>query len=236
MTIVIAGVQKVSLLDYPGRIAATVFLAGCNLDCGYCHNRWMLHPAEVRPAMSVDDLLRWLGTRRGKLDGVCISGGEPLLQSDLPELLGAIRGLGLALKLDTNGTLPERLAPLLAEGLLDYVALDLKAPLDERYIVVARRPMEVAAIRRTMALLRAWDGGQCYEYRTTVAPLLDEPALADIARELQPQERWYLQRFLPAEGVDPVLAAMPALDEEALGAVAGRLATLAPGVRVRGVK
>ena len=253
----IAGLQKVSLLDFPGRIAATIFLAGCNLNCGYCHNRWMLRAEEVVEALSLEDCLRWLSTRRGRLDGVCISGGEPTLGANLPAFLRAIKQLGFATKLDTNGTLPERLQALLVEGTVDYVALDLKAPLDERYGQVAGREVDVAAIRRTMALLRAWIRGAAaagekagagarpaadaaprrgYEYRTTVAPLLDEAALGDIACELQPEERWVLQRFVPAEGVDPALAALPAPDEEALAALAARLAQVAPGVRVRGAE
>ena len=240
----IAGLQKVSLLDFPGRIAATIFLAGCNLNCGYCHNRWMLRAEEVVEALSLEDCLRWLGTRRGRLDGVCISGGEPTLGANLPAFLRAIKQLGFATKLDTNGTLPERLQALLVEGTVDYVALDLKAPLDERYGQVAGRDVDVAAIRRTMALLRAWSRGEAaagekagagarpaadaaprrgYEYRTTVAPLLDEAALGDIAHELQPEERWVLQRFVHAESVDPALAAL-----------AARLARVAPGVRARG--
>ncbi len=239
----IVGLQKVSLLDYPGQIAASVFLAGCNLDCGYCHNRWMIAAdrteGQVAPeVISVGDLLRWLGTRRGLLDGVCISGGEPTLSAGLPDLLRPIRDLGLLVKLDTNGTRPERLAPLLAENLVDMVAMDLKAPLDARYAQVAGKAVDVDALRRTMALLRAWAAsasGRTYEFRTTVGPQVSADWLADIAAELNPDETWYLQAFRPAEGVDPTLASGRWPDEDALVAWAARLAERAPGVRVRGV-
>lgn len=229
----IAGLQKLSLIDFPGRLAATVFLAGCNLNCNYCYNRWMLDAGRVAEALSVEELLSFLRRRAGLLDGVCLSGGEPTLHEELAELLRAIKSLGYATKLDTNGTLPERLEPLLREGLVDYIAMDLKAPLDERYAQVAGRPVDLAALQRSMALIRGWGGP--YEWRTTVIPTLDEAALQDLAAVVQPEERWYLQRFLPLEGVDPQLAAMPALDEDGLLALAQRLKDVAPGVRVRGV-
>ena len=197
----IVGLQKVSLLDYPEHIAATVFLGGCNLDCGYCHNRWMLDEAAVAAALSVDELLSWLATRVGKLDGVCLSGGEPTLHPELPELARRIKALGFDLKLDTNGLLPQRLAALLDEGLLDYVAMDLKAPLTVAdYARVTRRRVDPEILRRSMALLRS--SGVAYEFRTTVCPGLDEDDLRAIAAELLPGERWFLQPFVAAETVE----------------------------------
>ncbi len=240
----IVGLQKVTLLDYPGQIAASVFLAGCNLNCGYCHNRWMIaadkESGQVAPeVISVGDLLRWLGTRQGLLDGVCISGGEPTLSAGLPDLLRGIRGLGMAIKLDTNGTRPGRLAALMNADLVDMVAVDLKAPLDARYALVAGTPVDVGAIRETMALLRGWatpDGARSYEFRTTVGPQLSEAWLRDIAAELRQEEAWYLQEFRPAEGVDPALVAGEWPSGAALEALAGRLASVAAGVRVRGLQ
>ena len=228
----IAGLQKVSLIDYPGCIAATVFLAGCNLNCGYCHNRWLLDASQVHAALSPQDLVSWLGTRLGRLDGVCFSGGEPTLHVELVDLLTAIKALGLAVKLDTNGTWPERLGALVEKGLVDYAAMDLKAPLDERYHAVAGVPVDVQAIRHSMALLRS---GRCqYEFRTTVLPSLDMLALEDIAAEIGPGERWYLQRFVSYPGLDPALFQSPAPDEQALQSMAEQLVTLVPGIRVRG--
>jgi pyruvate formate lyase activating enzyme len=228
----ITGLQKVSLIDYPGYIAATVFLAGCNLDCGYCHNRWMIDASQIVAAMSEQDFLAWLKTRHGRLGGVCVSGGEPTLQGALPELLQAIKALGYAVKLDTNGTLPERLDRLLQRGLVDYVAMDLKAPLDERYSGVAGVVMDLDAIRRSMAILRDWGGA--YEYRTTVLPSLAEPALAAIAAELTSFESWYLQRYIPVAGVASAPAPAGILDEQSLQALAQMLQGAAPGVKVRG--
>ena len=228
----IAGLQKVSLIDYPDRIAASVFLAGCNLNCLYCYNRWMIRETSVAEAISVDAFLGWLETRKGLLDGVCVSGGEPTLQAELPRFLRSIKALGFAVKLDTNGTLPRRLLALFEGELIDYVAMDIKAPLDSRYNDVAACPVDLGAVRESIRLVRNW-GGE-YEFRTTVGPLLDAGALEDIAREIKPTDPWLLQPFVLTPNVDPSMVGVGSLDEEALIAVARRLSTVAPGVRVRG--
>ena len=126
----IAGLQKLTLLDYPGRIACTVFLSGCNLRCPFCHNASLVLPGRSTPLMSDAELLAFLSSRTKKLTGVCITGGEPTLHSELPQLLERIRELGFAVKLDTNGTQPDVLEFVLREGLVDYVAQDLTAALD----------------------------------------------------------------------------------------------------------
>jgi len=188
----IAGLHKVSLIDYPDLIAVSVFLAGCNLNCGYCYNRWMINEARVSEAMSVPEFLTWLESRVGLLEGVCISGGEPTIHSRLADFLRPIKRLGYAIKVDTNGTNPERLAYLLDQAFVDYVALDIKAPFDRRYHRVAGRTVDLVAIRQTLGLVRA----RCprYEVRTTVSPhvareladveALDEDALHRIAERL----------------------------------------------------
>ncbi len=228
----ITGLQKLTLIDYPDRIAATLFLAGCNLDCGYCYNRWMIDASRAPEALPVEAFLDWLHIRVGKLDGVCVSGGEPTLDPDLPDLLRAIKGLGFAVKLDSNGTRPAVLGALLDEGLLDYVAVDIKAPLDERYAIVAGRPVDPDVIRRTLALLRAWGGP--YELRTTVGPDLDRAALRDIAKELLPEERWYLQPYMATPEVSERLAGLSAPSEDDLRNAAEELRAVAGGVRLRG--
>ena len=121
----ITGLQKMTLLDFPGKVACTVFLQGCNYRCPFCHNSDLLGP-QGSQSISREELLSFLSKRRGLLDGVCITGGEPTLQKDLPELIRDIRALGFAVKLDTNGSRPDVLRALLAENLLDYVAMDIK--------------------------------------------------------------------------------------------------------------
>jgi len=226
----IAGLQKVSLIDFPEKVAATVFLAGCDLDCGYCYNRWMLDESAVEEALSREALLAWLKTRRGLLDGVCLSGGEPTIHPELVDLARAIKALGFALKLDTNGTRPRVLENLLEEGLLDYIAMDLKAPLDARYHRVAGVRVSLEAIRESLTLLRK---GHCpYELRTTVGPALTPKDLLDVAHSIEPQEVWYLQPFVPTESVREM---GPALSVEDLQGILEGLQRLAPGARLRGV-
>ncbi|MBR3289729.1 MAG: anaerobic ribonucleoside-triphosphate reductase activating protein, partial [Clostridia bacterium] len=126
----ISGLQKMTLLDYPGQIACTVFTGGCNLRCPFCHNASLVLPERTKSAMDVSEVLRFLEKRQGMLDGVAVTGGEPLLNADLAEFLRRVRALGYRIKLDTNGTFPERLRALVEEGLVDRVAMDVKnAPL-----------------------------------------------------------------------------------------------------------
>jgi len=227
----IAGLQRVTLVDYPDKIAATVFLAGCNLDCGFCHNRPIIDAREAEEVISLASFLEWLGGRVGRLDGVCITGGEPLLAPDLEDLVRGIKALGLAVKLDTNGCFPGRLERLLEAGLLDYVAMDIKAPLDERYSLAARRPVDLGALRQSMALLRR--GACAWEFRTTVHPLLDEAALLDIARDLLPTDHWYLQPFIAAATVLPEVREREYLSAERLQALLPMLRQWVPGVTLR---
>jgi len=227
----VAGLQRVTLIDFPGKVAASIFLAGCNLACGYCHNHWMIDAAGVTEAISVTDLLAWLETRRGLLDGVCISGGEPTLDPELPDLIRAIRAMGYLVKLDTNGTFPRRLEALLGERLVDYVAMDVKAPLDDRYASMAGVAISPEPVRQSMAALAAWGGA--YELRTTVGPGLDEAALLDMAAELVDAPRWILQVFEASDGVLASVRQATHLTAEDLTALLPRLQAIAPRTELR---
>ena len=228
----IAGLQKVSLIDYPERIAASVFVAGCNLDCWYCHNRWMIDEDHVAEAISRRDLLEWLETRSGLLGGVCVSGGEPLNHEETPDLLGEIKSLGFDVKVDTNGTRPAMLERVLATGLVDYVAMDIKAPLDSRYAKLAGRQVDIKSLSDSMALLRS----SCvdYEFRTTVAPPLDESDLEAIGMAVLPGEQWYLQAYTPAPERKASQEGIEIVDVRQLSEIAGRLRARFPRVSVRG--
>ena len=177
----IAGLQKLTLLDFPGRIACTVFLPGCNLRCPFCHNASLVLPREdTPPPMTADELLTFLDKRRGRLQGVCITGGEPTLYPDLPDLLRQIHLLGYEVKLDTNGTHPEVLRTILAEGLADYVAMDIKNS-PARYGETAGVPgMPLNKLEETMQFLL--DGSLDYEFRTTVVEQFhDDESIAVVA-------------------------------------------------------
>ena len=230
----IAGLQKLTLIDYPDTIACSVFLAGCNLDCGFCHNRWMIDSKAAPEVISVGGFFSWLETRKHLLKGVCVSGGEPTINADLPEFLEHIHDLGLKTKLDTNGILPERLKRLLSDGLVDYVAMDIKAPLDERYDAVCGIARAAKRVAQSVQVLRDWSKA-AYEYRTTVEPQLSAADLADIAAEIQPEELWYLQIFKPAEGVDGRLLQMVALNEDDLRDLVPDLSIKAPRVQLRAI-
>ncbi len=198
------GWVRTSLIDYPGRIATVLFTGGCNLRCPPCHNAdLVLRPGE-RPAVSEEEVLAFLTRRAGRIDGVVLTGGEPALQPDLLPFLRRLRPLGLALKLDTNGFSPAVLAAALEEGLLDYVAMDIKAP-REKYPLLAGRPdLDLSPLEQSIALLRA--AAVACEFRTTVVPgLLDEDDIAAIARWLAPAPLYVLQQFRPLNTLDPAL-------------------------------
>lgn len=188
----IHGLQKMTLLDFPGRVACTVFLGGCDLRCPYCHNAELIDGSA--PAVMDDgELLAFLKKRVGLLDGVAVTGGEPLLR-DIAPLLREVRALGYAVKLDTNGTHPARLRALLDEGLVDYVAMDVKNS-PERYAeTVGVAGLDLAPIRESAALLM--EGRVDYEFRTTVCrELHDDDAIRGVGEFLAGARRLYLQPF-----------------------------------------
>lgn len=204
----LSGLQKTTLLDYPGKVAATVFTPGCNLRCPFCHNASLV----VRPAeelLSPEDFFAFLEKRRGILDGVCVSGGEPLLQPDLPDFLRRIRSLGYLTKIDTNGTNPGLLGALIQEGLVDYVAMDIKNSLPLYPKTVGVPDFDCSGVEESVKLLL--QGTVEYEFRTTlVRGLHDEESLLDIAGWIGGARRYFLQNFVdsgdlisPSEGFSP---------------------------------
>lgn len=194
----ICGLQKLSLLDYPEKLAATVFTGGCNLRCPFCHNASLVTgTAEDLPR---EEVLSFLRTRRGLLDGVCLTGGEPLLQEDLPDLIGEIRELGFAVKLDTNGAFPEKLAALLRDGLLDYVAMDIKNSLPKYPMTVGFPDFDTAPVEESVQLLRR--GTVPFEFRTTlVREFHTEGDLLAVASWLEGAPRYFLQTFADSGGL-----------------------------------
>ena len=214
----LAHLVPTSLLDYPDRVAAVLFTAGCNFRCPFCHNAELVLPEKTRELQLTgkQEVFRALEERRGFLDGVVITGGEPTLQPDLREFIREVRQLGLLVKLDTNGSRPEVLEDLLAAGLLDYVAMDVKAPLT-RYSDFAGVPVDLSAIERSICLVR--ERVPDYEFRTTVAPGLMAEDLKEIAVLLAGSRCWFLQPFIVPEGkglVDPAFERRPALGRSAL--------------------
>ncbi len=201
----IKGFIETSFLDWPGKICAVFFLPSCNLRCPFCHNRELvLHPESLAP-FPWDHIRKRLLALRGWLDGVCVTGGEPTLHTDLAELLGQIRSLGLQVKLDTNGTRPEVLDSLVSQNLIDFLAMDIKGPLDqEMYGRCAGAPISIGAIKKSMDLILS--GRVPGEFRTTVIPEWHTPSvLARMALELEQAPKWRRQEFNPARTLDPSL-------------------------------
>lgn len=227
----IQGLQKLTLLDYPGKVACTVFLGGCNLRCPFCHNgELVLSPGPA--ALTEEALLTFLERRRGLLDGVCITGGEPLLRPDLPRLLEAVKGLGFPLKLDTNGGFPQALEAVIRQGLVDYVAMDIKNSLP-RYPETAGVPgLDTAPYRESAALLL--EGNVDYEFRTTVVrELHDEDSFRAIGPWLRGARRYFLQAFVDRDTVlSPGLHPCSRPEMEAFAAL---LRPFIPQVELRGV-
>lgn len=186
----IAGLEKCSLVDYPGKLAAVVFTPGCNMNCFYCHNRSLLHGQEQQIASA--EVIAFLERRRGLLDGVVITGGEPTLQHDLEDFIRDVRSLGFEIKLDSNGTNPELLRRVIDQQLVDFVAMDIKAPL-ARYSEITQTTNDVRKISDSIDLLL--QGRVEYEFRTTFAPQLSAAAVMAIAARIQGAQRYALQQY-----------------------------------------
>ena len=169
----IHGLQKMTLLDFPGRVACTVFLGGCDFRCPFCHN-FELIDGTAQPVMNDAELLSFLEKRKGLLDGVAFTGGEPCLHKDLPELMKKIRALGFGVKLDTNGYHPELLHSVLDAGLVDYVAMDIKNSPEKYAVTCGLDKIDLAPIRESITLLMG--SGADYECRTTVVDEVHEEA------------------------------------------------------------
>ena len=193
-TLEIHGLQKLTLLDYPGHTACTVFTGRCNWRCPFCHNASLVLRPEGQPLIAEEEIFSLLRKRRGLLDGVAVTGGEPTLQKDLPDFLRRIRDMGFAVKLDTNGTNPAMLRSILEEGLADYVAMDIKAGRSNYPSVTGTIRPGLPAVEESASLLM--EGRVDFEFRTTVVrELHSEEDFADIGPWLRGDEKYFLQAF-----------------------------------------
>ena len=188
----IQGYQKMTLLDFPGKVACTVFTGGCNLRCPFCHNAGLVRSPRETDSLE-SEVLSYLSKRRGILDGVCVTGGEPLLQPDLGNFLKQVKDLGLAVKLDTNGSLPHLLAPLLATGWIDYVAMDVKSS-PQGYPAAVGCDVDFAPFRESIRLLQ--QSGIPHEFRTTAVKGIHTPEdFLQISREIG-DANYFIQAFV----------------------------------------
>ena len=230
---VISGLQKLTLLDYPGRVACTVFTGGCNFRCPFCHNAALVLPEQIRPDTDEEQVLRFLEKRQGVLEGVAVTGGEPLLNADMDRFLRAVRAMGYRIKLDTNGSFPDRLIALVNEGLVDRVAMDIKNSPALYGKTVGLDAPDMGAIERSKSFLL--EGHVEYEFRTTVVKGLHTPeSIREAARWIAGAKEYYLQQFKDSGNVMQP-DGLGAFDEKEMYALAGIAAEFVPSVQVRGV-
>ena len=192
---ILGGLQKLTLLDFPGTVACTVFTVGCNLRCPFCHNPALVFNPPDDYRISEEEFFAFLKKRQGILDGVAITGGEPLLHSDIGEFIAKIKSMGYKVKLDTNGTFPDRLEKILAEGNVDYVAMDLKNTFEKYAETVGIKDFDVELIKRSIRVIQ--ESGVAHEFRTTVvSPLHTADDFGKIAGQVEGSEKYFLQDFV----------------------------------------
>lgn len=199
----IGGLQKITLIDYPGKIACTIFLTGCNFRCPWCHNPELVLPEKIKKQLKIPEktFFRFLKQRKGLLDGVCVTGGEPTIHKNLLNFIKKIKKLGFSVKLDTNGSNPKMLKKLLANELIDYIAMDVKAPLElkseirnTKYERVTGVKVNLNKIKKSIELIKI--SSLDYEFRTTVLPKIHKDEdIINIAKYLKGAKIYYLQPY-----------------------------------------
>lgn len=211
MSFKLAGLQKTTFIDYPEKIACIVFTQGCNFRCGYCHNPELFENKE--PVLSVPAFFEFLNKRKGKLDGVVITGGEPTLHGKgLIEFIKEVKSLGFLVKLDTNGTHPDVLQELLNENLLNYIAMDIKAPL-AKYKTITQTDIDTKIIKKSIDMIM--NSGVDYEFRTTIVKSqLSVEDLRQIGELIQGAKRYYMQKFLATKILDETLMSEESYTDE----------------------
>ncbi|MDP6670188.1 MAG: anaerobic ribonucleoside-triphosphate reductase activating protein [archaeon] len=194
--LIFKGLQKTTLIDFPGEIACTLFLPKCNFRCPYCYNPKLVFEKDTGQSIPENEIFDFLDGRKGLLDGVCITGGEPALHTELPKFCRKVKEKGFLVKVDTNGSNPEMLKRLIDEKLVDYIAMDIKAPL-EKYEEVTGVAVDKEAIKKSVELIKK--SGVKYEFRTTILPkFISENDLLEIGKWLKGAKFFALQQFSPA--------------------------------------
>ncbi len=204
-------VQKTSFIDYPGKISAVVFTQGCNFRCPYCHNPELVDPDQYTRPLELDDIYSYLEKRRGKLDGVVITGGEPSVQKGLVTFMGKVKSMGYPIKLDTNGSRPNVIKECMRKNLVDYIAMDIKAPWD-KYSIAAGSLIDIKHIRESVSVIMS--SGIPYEFRTTIEnSLLNEQDVLNIGEMVQGARLYVLQRFVSSKHLDKTFVGRTSLTD-----------------------
>ena len=231
----IRGLEKLSLIDYPGKIAAIVFFSGCNFYCGFCHNPELVELSLIKkqPKIKEEYFFNFLDSRKGLLEGVCLTGGEPTINPDLPEFIEKIKQKGFLIKLDTNGSNPKMLKKLLEENLLDFIAMDIKSS-KENYPRAANQSVNLVNIQKSVNLIQK--SGKEYEFRTTAAPgLIDKTEIEKIGQWLKGAKSFALQQFRIEKTLDKSLKKLKPYSAPELNNLADILRKYIERVELRGI-
>ena len=228
----LGGLQKLTLLDYPGLVACTVFTVGCNMRCPFCQNASLVNRIEEENLLSEEEFFSFLKKRQGILDGVCITGGEPTLQPDLKEFIAKIKSMGYKVKLDTNGSFPDKVKEILDSGNVDFVAMDLKNTLDRYAETVGVPGFDTSKIVESIRIIK--ESGVEYEFRTTVVSPLHRPEdFGELAKLVEGSPRYFLQNFV--DSGDLVAGdGMKELTEEEISAALANAKEIIPQAKIRG--
>jgi pyruvate formate lyase activating enzyme len=227
------GLRKMTLLDFPGKVACTVFTCGCNFRCPFCHNASLVRGSSEDMELSAGELFEFLERRKKLLDGVAVTGGEPLLHAGTAELLRKIKAMGYAVKLDTNGSFPERLEEIIRSGCVDYVAMDVKSSFDQ-YENLCGRPGMAEVVQQSIKLLM--ENRVDYEFRTTVVNELHQTAdIEDAARWIAGAKRYFLQNFTETDDLLSPWASFSGAGKEKLQAMLEAARRHVPAAELRGV-
>lgn len=228
----IDGLQKMTLLDFPGKVACTVFTGGCNFRCPFCHNALLVTKLPEKPDYSEDEILSFLEKRTGLLDGVAITGGEPLLNPDIADFIRKIRSMGYAVKLDTNGSFPERLKAIAGEGLVDYVAMDIKNRKEKYAETIGLNNLDLSKIEESVEFLKS--GAVDYEFRTTVVEQFHTVEDIRAAAEwISGAKRYFLQNFV--DSGELICEEVSGVDKETMLKMKSAAADFVPQTEIRGI-
>lgn len=227
------GLQKMTLLDFPKKVACTVFTGGCNFRCPFCHNALLVTKLCRDDIFSEQDILDFLKKREGLLDGVCVTGGEPLMQKELPAFLEKVKAMGFAVKVDTNGSFPDLLKTIMGSGLCDYVAMDIKNSKEKYAETVGIPDFDTSPIERSVEILKS--GAVPFEFRTTVVKELHGiPDIEAIAKWISPAENFFLQQFV--DSGDLIGRGLSAHSTATLEKMRDAASEYIPNVQIRGTE
>ena len=229
----ICGFQKMTMLDFPGKVACTVFTGGCNFRCPFCHNALLVTDIDNDNTFDEDEIIAYLYKRKGIIDGVCITGGEPLLQKDITEFLRKVKATGMPVKLDTNGSYPKKLKELVSEGLVDYVAMDIKNSKEKYALTVDLPDFDLGKVEESVSFLLS--DTVDYEFRTTVVKEFHtQEDIVSIAEWIKGAKKYFLQGFVDSGNL--IGSGMSALKPQEMVDFCTKAQEIVPNTVLRGVK